>query len=144
MIILRSPRLTLAPAPLKPRVTPLATPFSPKSTFSTSLVLGNMVMMRSAFSATSPGEEQAPPPWLTNSSGTPLREHKNKACPPSIRRPAMGVPMIPRPMKPIFAIAACDLYQSKKMFCLKDFQHQCQSVFLGHRRFHGETLPITC
>ena len=61
-------------------------------------------MMMSAFCVTSLGEPQGMPPSRSKSSGTPLRECKNRVCPPLIRFPAMGLPMTPSPMKPIIAI----------------------------------------
>ena len=57
-----------------PWLNPCATPFSPNSTFSTSGVSGNIVMIMSAFCATCLAETQGFPPCSINPLGMPLLE----------------------------------------------------------------------
>ena len=85
-----------------PAERPLATPFSPNSTFSTSGVSGTMVMTTSAFSATSVAVAQAVMPSACMSAGTPDRLVRNSSWPALRRFSAMGRPMSPRPMNPTF------------------------------------------
>ena len=88
-----------------PRVSPSATPFAPNSTFSTSGVSGTMVMMMSAFCATSFALAHALPPAAVSSCGTPLRLCRKSVWPPLMRFSAMGLPMMPRPTNPMLLIA---------------------------------------
>ena len=69
--------ITIPPL-LRAVLNPSAIPLSPNSTRSTSPVSGSMVMIMSAFCATSAGEEHACPPCVSNSPGTPLRECRSK------------------------------------------------------------------
>ncbi len=81
---------------------PSATPFSPNSAFCTSGVSGTIVMIRSACCATSLAVPQAVPPASVNSFGTSPSVVRYNSWPPLIRWPAIGTPMMPRPMNPIF------------------------------------------
>jgi len=58
---------------------------------------------------------QAVPPAAVSSAGTLVRDMRNSLCPPLIRFVAMGLPMMPRPMNPIFAIFV-SLPLSRKSF----------------------------
>ena len=88
--------------PGAPARRPAATPSSPNSTRSTSGVSGSMVKMMSARSDT----PRAVVHWVARLSAiagaTLLRVWKNTVWPAAMRWPAMGAPMMPRPMKPIF------------------------------------------
>src|SRR6516225_6309626 len=85
-----------------PGVSPSATPLLPNSAASTCGVSGTMVITTSELAATSLPDAQtfAPPP--VSSSGTLPRSKTESACPPFSRCPAMGRPMIPRPINPTF------------------------------------------
>src|SRR4051794_40360163 len=85
-----------------PGARPSATPPGPNSTVSTSGVSGTMVMITSAFSAAAAGDAHARPPAATRSAGTSRRVLRNSSCPPRIRCPAIGAPMMPSPIKPPF------------------------------------------
>ena len=56
----------------------------------------------SARSATSAAVAQAVPPAASRASGTLRRDLRNRLWPAAIRCPAMGAPMMPRPMNPMF------------------------------------------
>jgi len=58
---------------------PSATPWLPNSTNSTSGVSGTMMMIRSAWRATSAGVAQALAPCSSNWAGTPLRDRANSS-----------------------------------------------------------------
>ena len=64
-----------------PLLMPVAMPFSPNRTFSTSGVSGTMVMIMSALLATSAALEQTIAALLTNSCGTWLRVLTYTVCP---------------------------------------------------------------
>ena len=81
---------------------PATSPSGANRTASTSGVSGTMVMITSAFRATSAADAQATPPAATRSPGTFLRVLRNSSWPPLIRCAAMGAPMMPRPMNPAF------------------------------------------
>src|SRR3954453_6383721 len=96
-----------------PGESPSATPPGPNSTFSTSGVSGTIVITTSACSAASRPEAHAPPPFSASSDGTALRLCRNNSCPPFWRCPAMGRPIMPSPMKPIFTtVAPCPRLRS--------------------------------
>jgi len=65
-------------------------------------VSGTIVMTTSAASATSLAVRHASPPFAVSSSGTPERLCSHSSWPPSMRWPAIDLPMMPRPMKPGF------------------------------------------
>src|SRR4051812_34513034 len=87
-----------------PLLSPPATPFSPNNTFSTSGVSGTMMMTMSDFCATSFAFAQAVPPAAVSSAGTLVRELRKSLWPPLIKLAPMGLPMMPSPMHPMFAI----------------------------------------
>jgi hypothetical protein len=84
-----------------PAVKPWATPVSPNSTSATSGVSGTIVMMMSARCATPLASRHWVAVLCAISSGILPREKTNNWWPAFIRWQAMGVPMMPRPMKPI-------------------------------------------
>jgi hypothetical protein len=63
-------------------------------------VSGTIVKTMSACCATSRPLRQAVAPACTISAGTERAEYTNSRCPAFRRWPAIGVPMMPRPMKP--------------------------------------------
>ena len=67
---------------------------------STCGVSGTMVMMMSAFCATSCPLAQTTAPLSVECLRDLPRVWTNSSCPPSIRCPAIGAPMMPRPMNP--------------------------------------------
>ncbi len=78
------------------------TPFAPSSTFSTSGPSGNIVMTTRAACATSAGEFAAVAPAATSASTGPRLRLWTTTSKPFLRRlSAMGLPMRPRPMKPM-------------------------------------------
>ena len=79
-----------------------AMPLSPNSTFCTSGVSGTIVKMTSAFDATSAGVLHATAPASSSAFGTALRVLTNSSCPAARKWPAIGAPMIPRPIQPTF------------------------------------------
>src|SRR3546814_60695 len=84
---------------------PAATPLSPNSTASTCGVSGTMAMTTSLAAATSFGVLASFRPFFFSSSGAGvLCTQLVTSWPPSSRWPAMGAPMMPRPMNPIFAM----------------------------------------
>ena len=85
-----------------PLARPAATPSSANSTLPTSGVSGTMMMMMSEACATSRPLAQTLAPAPATSSGTLPCVWTASLCPPFMRWPAMGVPMMPRPMKPMF------------------------------------------
>ena len=80
---------------------PSATPPSPNSTWPTSGVSGTMTMMISAACATALLLGQRVTPACCSASGVWPRVLTNSLWPAAARCPAMGVPMMPRPMKPM-------------------------------------------
>src|ERR1700716_4343255 len=93
-----------------PLESPLATPFSENSTCSTSGVSETMVKTISDFSATSRHELQTTAPLSMRSCGSFLRPQRNRRWPASCRWPAMGRPMMPRPIKPRLDIELPDVW----------------------------------
>src|SRR5471032_495497 len=81
------------------------TPFSPNSTRSTSGVSGTITKMTSAWRTTAAGLSHATAPAFVSVSGTPLRVNAASATPFLMRFSAMGLPMMPRPMKPAFCMS---------------------------------------
>ncbi|MNK88885.1 hypothetical protein D3C87_1088710 [compost metagenome] len=90
--------------PFRPSATPSA-PGAPNSTFSTSGVSGTMMKMMSALRATSAAEPQMVA-FETKGSGVLPCVFTKSSWPASSRWPAMGAPMMPRPMNPIFCAVA--------------------------------------
>ena len=81
-----------------------STPSAPVSTRSTSGVSGSMVMTMVETRATSAGVAAAVAPAATSSSTAPrLRLWTVRWCPAVIRCLAMGLPMTPSPMNPMFS-----------------------------------------
>jgi hypothetical protein len=81
---------------------PAATPAWPNSTCSTSGVSGSIRKMTSAFDATAVASAQATAPASRSAAGTDERVWTKSSCPAARRWPAMGAPMMPRPMNPSF------------------------------------------
>ena len=59
-------------------------------------------MITSAFSAASLALFAALPPASSSAGGTGLMSESHTSWPPLIRWPAIGAPMMPSPMNPIF------------------------------------------
>ena len=93
---------TLRADPPFPPDSPVAPPFAPNSTASTSGVSGTMVKTTSAARATSAGLAQVTAPAAVISAGTLLRVFTCTVWPALTRCRAMGAPMMPRPMNPMF------------------------------------------
>src|SRR5271165_72151 len=87
-----------------PGVSPSATPPGPYRAASTFGVSGTMVMMTSAARATSLAPAQGIAPGSSSACGGALRLSMNSVWPPASRWPAMGRPMMPRPMNPMLLI----------------------------------------
>ena len=84
---------------------PWNTPFVPSRTCTTSAESGSMVMIRCVRRATSAGDPARDAPASTSSStGAGLRLCTTRGKPFLRRLPAMGLPMSPRPMKPIVSV----------------------------------------
>jgi hypothetical protein len=81
---------------------PAATPPSANSTASTSGVSGTMMNTTSAWRVTSAALAQAMAEEALMASGNGPMVLTNSAWPASIRCSAIGTPMMPRPMNPIF------------------------------------------
>jgi len=69
-------------------------------------------------SATCSAESHAIPPAAVRSCGTPLRELRKRVCPPLMRFAAMGLPMMPRPMKPMLFMSF--LRWVERRFCHRE------------------------
>src|SRR5829696_2179637 len=82
-----------------PSSTPSNTPSSPASTSSTCGESGSMVMMMSDCSATSRGPSATVAP-SSSSAFSRVRLYATRSWPASMRFSAIGLPMIPSPMKP--------------------------------------------
>ena len=97
-----------------PSLSPSSTPSSPATTRSTSGESGSMVMTTSDRSATSLGLSATVAPSPASSSAFSLvRLYRTSSWPASIRFRAIGLPMMPSPMKPtVSAIAS----SSKRLF----------------------------
>ncbi|MNT57733.1 hypothetical protein D3C72_1951280 [compost metagenome] len=79
-----------------------ATPLSANSTASTCGVSGTMMTMMSARLATSSALVHTVTPASTSACGAGLTSCTNSVCPAARRWPAIGAPMMPRPIKPTF------------------------------------------
>ena len=90
-----------------PSRTPAITPSSPRITASTSGESGSMVITTSERSATSRGVVAVSAPAAASSStAAELRLWTTTGKPALTRRAAMGLPMMPRPMKPMRSLMA--------------------------------------
>src|SRR5688572_18113421 len=92
---------------------PALMPLGPRATASTSGEFGSIVMIASDAVATSAGEFAGDAPSLTRASTEArLRLWTVSGKPARIRFAAIGFPMIPRPMNPIFVAIWMDLQNS--------------------------------
>src|SRR5882762_5031644 len=115
---------------------PLATPSCENSTCSTSGVSETMVKTISDFSATSRHELQTTAPLSMRSCGSFLRPQRNSRWPAPCRWPAMGRPMMPRPMKPRLDMEL-PIVSARRDFLLGQTGRQVESV-----RGNGGTLDL--
>src|ERR1700761_2721190 len=117
---------TVCPAPKNP-----ASPFSPNSPRSTSGVSGTMIKITSACAATAAGLSHARAPAWMRSSGTPLRVNAASATPFLRRVAAMGLPMMPSPIKPAFCMECSEDVMAAGLLLARLFLHE---VFLNRLR----------
>src|SRR5712671_6417923 len=87
-----------------PFESPAATPSAPNRTASTCGVSGTIKMMASDSCAACLPDWQTIPPPATSSGAIGPTSCRNRRCPAASRWPAIGRPMVPRPMKPISII----------------------------------------
>jgi hypothetical protein len=90
---------------IEPGLIPSATPSLPKSAASTSGVSGTMIKTIPTFSATSFEDPQAIAPcYCSSDTDAGIMSYTQTLWPAFKRCPAMGFPMIPKPMNPMFAM----------------------------------------